>query len=147
MLIGKQALCALIPHDGRMCLLEGVVSWNDREIHCVALSHTSADNPLRRDGRLAPVHLLEYGAQAMAVHGGLRAASPDDRAAAGYLAALRDVKLPRQSLECIASPLQVFAQMIAFMDDSCIYRFRISADDVELAHARATVMTPGDMPR
>lgn len=142
MLIGKQELCELIPHSGDMCLLERVISWNDREIRCSAISHTDPVNPLRRNNRLAPVHLLEYGAQAMAVHGGLLAARSGGGVAPGYLAALRDVTLPQQSIDCISSPLLVHAKVIASVQDSFIYNFSVAANGVKLAQARATVMAP-----
>ena len=61
----------LIPHQGAMCLLDDVVAWDDQRIHARSDSHRRDDNPLRSDGRLRAVHLCEYGAQAMAVHGGL----------------------------------------------------------------------------
>lgn len=142
MLIDKRELCDFIPHSGDMCLLEHVVSWNDQEIRCLAISHTDPANPLRRDDRLAPVHLLEYGAQAMAVHGGLLAARSSNRVAPGYLAALRDVKLPKQSIDHITSPLLVHAVMITTMNDSFVYSFSVAAEGIQLAHARATVIAP-----
>ena len=75
-LLAHAELEALIPHAGGMCLLDTVESWDAETIHCRSLSHLRADNPLREKGRLAALHLAEYGAQAMAVHGGLLARLP-----------------------------------------------------------------------
>lgn len=74
----KSQWAALIPHQGSMCLLDSVAHWDDVRIHARSGSHARDDNPLRRDGRLRALHLCEYGAQAMAVHGGLlaQAAAP-----------------------------------------------------------------------
>ena len=63
----------LVPHAGDMCLLERIVSANEsRDRRARRLRIARPTNPLRRDGRLAALHLAEYGAQAMAVHGGLQ---------------------------------------------------------------------------
>ncbi|MET0225163.1 MAG: phosphotransferase, partial [Dokdonella sp.] len=56
---------ALVPHGGDMCLLERIVSVNDTQIVCATFSHRSPKNPLRHAGRLAALHLAEYGAQTM----------------------------------------------------------------------------------
>ena len=79
--INKAEIRTLIPHSGLMCLLDEVVQWDDRSIACVSNTHRDPANPLRRQGRLSAVHAFEYGAQAAAIHGGLRArAAGTDRA-------------------------------------------------------------------
>src|SRR5580658_11189609 len=64
-----------IPHKGRMCLLDEVLSWDATRIRCRSATHRSPDNPLRQHGRLGAACGIEYAAQAMAVHGALVAAS------------------------------------------------------------------------
>ena len=71
--INKAEIRTLIPHSGLMCLLDEVTQWDDRSITCITNTHRDPANPLRRDGRLSALHAFEYGAQAAAVHGGLRA--------------------------------------------------------------------------
>ena len=83
------AVAALVPHAGSMCLLDRVLEHSDTTVRCAAVTHRAASNPLRRDGRLAALHLVEYAAQAMAVHGALIA---DGRARPDMLAALRDTE-------------------------------------------------------
>ena len=62
---------------GAMSLIDEIVAWDADAIDAIANSHRRADHPLRSDERLRSVHLCEYGAQAMAIHGGLIArASP-----------------------------------------------------------------------
>ena len=140
MLIEKEELCSLIPHAGNMCLLESVLSWNKSEIHCSAISHNDPTNPLRNNGQLASVHLLEYGAQAMAIHGGLQARESGNRVLPGYLAALHDVILQQEFIDHIKTPLMINAQMIASLTDSFMYQFTITAENNVLASARATVI-------
>ena len=91
--VNKAEIRTLIPHSGLMCLLDEITQWDDESITCVTNTHRDSANPLRRDGRLSVVHAFEYGAQAAAVHGGLRARSVGATAPPGYLAALRDARL------------------------------------------------------
>ena len=84
-------IAALVPHQGDMCLLERVIAWDEQRVVVESSTHRSATNPLRRDGRLSAVHLCEYGAQAMAVHGALKAKQGGRRPAPGMLVALRAV--------------------------------------------------------
>ena len=64
-----------IPHKGRMCLLDAVLSWDATRIRCRSTTHRTPDNPLRAHGRLGAACGIEYAAQAMAVHGALVASS------------------------------------------------------------------------
>ena len=66
-------IATLVPHQGAMCLWQRVVAVDATTVTVATASHRGLDNPLRSDGRLRGLHLCEYGAQAMAVHGGLLA--------------------------------------------------------------------------
>ena len=92
-MLARDAIAALIPHQGAMCLLDRVIEWDKDRVVLATSTHRAADNPLRVDGRLRAVHLCEYGAQAMAVHGGLSAQADGKTARPGFLVSLRDVKL------------------------------------------------------
>ena len=76
--LDRAGILALVPHQGAMCLWDEVLAWDDTTVRLRAGNHRDPAHPLRgADGRLRALHLCEYGAQAMAVHGGLRArASP-----------------------------------------------------------------------
>ena len=56
----------LLPHAGTARMIERVVEWDRDSIVTATARHRAADNPLRKDGRLAAVHLAEFGAQTMA---------------------------------------------------------------------------------
>ncbi|MBL8299904.1 MAG: phosphotransferase [Rhodanobacteraceae bacterium] len=134
----------LIPHQGDMCLLDTVVHWDAHHIHARSVSHTRADHPLRRDGRLHALNLCEYGAQAMAVHGGLLAAGNGDRAAPGFLVSLRDVQLMREFVEDLSGELDVHGQRLLAGEQSWQYAFRIEHQGVLVASGRAAVIVqPG----
>jgi predicted hotdog family 3-hydroxylacyl-ACP dehydratase len=146
MMLDKTALCALIPHAGVMCLLDGVEHWDTDAIHCVSRSHRDPHHPLRCDGRLAGVHLLEYGAQAMALHGALLAQVAGRALAPGLLAALREVVLAVESIEAIEATLQVRAWRLGQLGSSLLYRFEVAAAERILATARASVVESAETP-
>src|SRR6478752_5137781 len=110
MITGKEQIEALIPHAGRMCLLDELLEWDQDHIRCLARSHRAIDNPMRANGTLAAVCGIEYAMQAMALHGGL-ALQEGQRANAGYLASVRDVLCYVTTLdECGDDPLSIEAQ-------------------------------------
>jgi predicted hotdog family 3-hydroxylacyl-ACP dehydratase len=121
-----------------MCLLARIVRSDEREIVCAATSHRSPDNPLRRGGQLAALHLAEYGAQAMAVHGGLADPAAKDRG--GMLVAIRDLALEVDRLDDIAGELTISATRLVANADGQIYSFSVSGDGRELARGRVSVM-------
>ena len=138
--INKAEIRTLIPHSGLMCLLDEVTQWDDGSITCVTNTHRDSANPLRRDGRLSVVHAFEYGAQAAAVHGGLRARSVGGTAPPGYLAALRDARLHVVFLDDIGSPLQVCANRLFGDGANTVYECRVLADNALLANGRVTII-------
>ena len=140
-LIHKAEIRSLIPHAGTMCLLEGVTAWDDTSIVCVTDTHRDAMNPLRRQGRLAALHAFEYGAQAVAIHGGLLARAAGRRVPPAYLAALRDARLTVTRLDDVEAPLEVTAKWLTGRAGNCIYQSRISANAQVLAEARITIIT------
>ena len=130
----------LIPHRGAMCLLDRVVDWDDDRIHLSATSHRDRDNPLRSDGMLRAVHLCEYGAQAMAVHGGLLAQRAGAVAAPGLLVSLRAVKLRVARVDDLPDDLDVHADKLLDAGGSWQYAFRIEHAGQVLAEGRAAVV-------
>ena len=138
--INKPEIRTLIPHSGLMCLLDSVTEWDDRSITSISNTHRDPANPLRRDGRLSALHAFEYAAQAIAVHGGLRARSAGITAPPGYLAALRDARLRVICLDDVASPLQICAHRLFGDAANAVYECRVSAGDLLLADGRITIM-------
>ena len=137
--LDKAQLQTLIPHSGAMCLLEAVTAWDEDSIRCVTWTHRDPANPLRRQGRLDMLHACEYGAQAAAIHGSLRARTVGQTAPAGYLAALRDVCWYAEDLAAVDAPLDVAAHRVLGDADCCIYTIQISAVGQVLAEARITI--------
>jgi len=140
-MIGHDELCSLIPHSHDMCLLDSVEFWDEDKIICYSNSHRLQKNPLRRDDNLSSVHVLEYAAQAMAVHGGLHNRENGKQMTEGYLAALRDVKLNLCELNLLKGELLIEANKILSQDGNMIYTFTVSSEKVPLASGRATVIS------
>ena len=139
-MIEHDELCSLIPHSFDMCLLDRVESWNDEEIVCYSRSHLSLNNPLRRDQTLSSIHLLEYAAQAMAVHGGLESRAQGIKMTEGYLAALRDVNIHICDLDDIKNELRIKVEKIMSQEGNMIYTFSVSHEATKLASGRSTVV-------
>jgi len=142
-MLGRSDWQHLIPHAGGMCLLDAVADWDETRIHAVSESHRDPGNPLRRDGRLHAVHLAEYGAQAAAVHGALRArAHGVEEPRPGMLVALRDVQLQREFIDDLPAALHVHAECLYADDAGTQYVFRIEHAGKELASGRVAVIHP-----
>lgn len=144
--LDRDAIAARIPHQGNMCLLDSVESWDCNRIRCQARSHTDPANPLRAHGRLGAACGVEYAAQAMAVHGALMAESRADNLdadavpRAGYLASIRGVTLHVVRLDTVAAPLLVSAERITGDDNTVLYSFAVKAGDTPLLSGRAVVV-------
>lgn len=131
---------ALIPHAGAMCLLERVIRWDDHGVLCATASHRRADHPLRSKGRLSALHLVEYGAQAAAVHGGLVAWSRGSRAAPGMIAALRECRWQVDFLDSLAGELMIDAERLVGGDDGWVYRFEALSAGRSIGRGRVVIM-------
>lgn len=138
--IGRDELATLIPHQGRMCLLDSVEQWSEAQIECRSDSHRDPQNPLRQDGALAAVHLAEYGAQAMAIHGGLMERAAGGSARPGLLVTLRDLKLATARIDDVAAPLEVRARRLLANADGWLYAFEVDAAGRRLASGRIGVI-------
>ena len=132
-----------IPHQGRMCLLEGVEQYDDACIVCVTQSHVQPDNPLRHEGVLGAALGVEYAAQAMALHCALLAGDAP-RASSGYLTSVRALELHAAVLDEAPLPLRIEAQRLACNEQTAMYHFAIHAGDRLLLQGRlSAVMDAG----
>ena len=138
MQLDRRWIAAHIPHTGKMCLLDAVLSWDATRIECRTSTHRDVDNPLRSHGRLGCACGVEYAAQAMAVHGALvagRAGAP----AAGYLVGLRRVLLNVARLDDIETDLLVSGERIDGDATIVLYQFSVHNEVRSFLSGRATV--------
>jgi len=141
-----------IPHKGRMCLLDDVLSWDATRIRCRSATHRDLDNPLRSHGRLGAACGIEYAAQAMAVHGALIAASAPLASTVatsvrgsigttlGYLASVRNVTLYVARLDDLAADLIAAAARITGDGRTVLYEFSVWGATQPLLQGRASIV-------
>jgi predicted hotdog family 3-hydroxylacyl-ACP dehydratase len=139
-MLGRDDLAGLIPHQGTMCLLDRVIDWDDEHVVLATATHRALDNPLRADGRLRGLHLCEYGAQAMAVHGGLSVRHSRRAAQSAFLVSLRDVKLRVDFIEQLPGELQVAAHKLLADGRGWLYTFEVLHGGRVLAQGRAAAI-------
>jgi predicted hotdog family 3-hydroxylacyl-ACP dehydratase len=139
----REDIAKLIPHQGEMCLWEHVMRWDETRIVLETTSHAALTNPLRSDHRLRAVHLCEYGAQAMAVHGALTANARVQRMTGGMLVALRSVQFHCDYIEQLAGSIVGEATCLQATVSTQQYGFRLLHAGVVLAEGRAAVVLGG----
>ncbi len=135
--LDKAQFAHLIPHAGSMILIDQVDTWSTHHIKCSTLSHLASDNPLRLNNSLSAIHLIEYGAQSMAIHGGLLAGN----ASPGFLVAIRGAHFHIETLNTITTALHIEASAELKIDNGAVYFFRVTDEhNTLLLDARATVI-------
>lgn len=127
----------LVPQRDAMCLLDEILSFDDRSVVCRTASHRSPGNPLRCDGRLPSIAGIEYGAQAMAVHGALQA---NGSVQGGMLAGARAVHCHARYLDEESGPLTVRAERLVVDGCRLLYAFTVEGAKSELVSGRIAVV-------
>jgi predicted hotdog family 3-hydroxylacyl-ACP dehydratase len=137
--LDRAAIEALIPHAGAMVLLDAVERWDGERIVCTTESHRRPDNPLAREGSVPAVCGVEYGGQAMALHGALTSGEGSPQ---GLVANVRGVVLAAPTLDA-DHPITVEAERLAGSGEGVIYRFELSAAGRTLVSGQAMVRLLG----
>jgi len=124
--VDTTALYERLPHAGSMCLVDEIIDWDHERIQCATTSHLTANNPLRVAGRLPAICVLEYAAQAFALHGMLVAdesgtAQPD--AERVFVALVPTLELSAEYLDGRDGALQIDGHIIFRQAGSAVYRF------------------------
>jgi predicted hotdog family 3-hydroxylacyl-ACP dehydratase len=143
MVLNGDAIAALIPHQGAMCLLSEVERYDDRGIVCHATSHRLRTNPLRIEDRLPALAGIEYAAQALAAHCALVDAGAASGRRRGLLAGARNVTLNVDRLDDVAGPLTVSAERLVVDPPRLLYGFVINDGERELLSGRVAVVLSG----
>lgn len=139
--IDAAAIRKLVPHAGAMCLLDSVIGWDETHLHARSDTHRNPDHPLRSDGQLGAIYLIEYGAQATAVHGALIAQAQDAPFAPKLLVSVRNVDLHVNRIDNIDATLDVHATRLISNAQGSIYRFAIQASGRELVQGQVSILS------
>lgn len=139
--LDRAGIAALLPHQGRMCLLDRLLRWDAESIECASAGHADPGHPLRTaSGLLAPA-AIEIAAQAMALHGALAAQGDGAAASPGFLASVRNVRFATARLDDVAGDLRVRARRLVGDGRQRVYAFEVAdAAGRLLADGRATVV-------
>ena len=142
--LGPDQIAALVPHQGTMCLLARVDAWDAQGIVCHATNHRDTQHPLRTRSGLLSSCLIEYAAQAMALHGALRGGGAASAAKPGLLAAARQVRLGLLKLDDLPrlhpDELRIEATCQAADERQLLYSFTARHGATQLASGRITVV-------
>jgi predicted hotdog family 3-hydroxylacyl-ACP dehydratase len=139
-LLDAAQIAQLIPHQGNMCLLDSVNTFDANHIHCSATSHRLPSNPLRENNMLHAVCGVEYAAQAMAVHGALSSQKNTSQPRGGRLASVRSVDFFVTRLDSIEENLDVHATLLMNDENNMMYEFTVSTPSQILLQGKATVI-------
>ena len=139
----------LIPHSGKMCLWEAVTAFDDDSVQCRTTRHLDPNHPLKRDGHLSKLHLIEFGAQTIAIHGGLKAQAENNATSSsktprpGYLASVKNIAFGDfnpQTAMLTGQATQLMAD-----DASKLYQFELHDQHGQtVCSGRALVIHPED---
>ena len=140
MALNRDAIAALIPQQGAMCLLSEIEHYDERTIVCRATSHASRSNPLRIAGRLPALAGIEYAAQALAAHCGLLSGACRGSPGHGLLAGAREVTLNVARLDDVPGPLTVRAERLVADPPRLLYGFVIEDGARRLLSGRVAVV-------
>ena len=144
MLPNKIKLAALIPHQGKMSLLDEVLSYDHLSITCSASSHRSMDNPLRGPHGLHAIAGIEYAAQAAAVHGALRSSTKHQAKPLRVLGLVSEVQLHRRALHDLPL-LEIHATLVGEQLTGQMYAFKIFSEGLPVLSGRLGVFQHADV--
>jgi predicted hotdog family 3-hydroxylacyl-ACP dehydratase len=131
-----------MPHKGAMRLLESISSVSEHEIHCIGTSHIDSTYPLRIDGTLFSISLVELGAQAAAAHASLFGIKGNHT---GLLIGLQNIEICIPTVTKHPEPLKITAQQLHFDTNGSLYGFKVFGEDSQIFVAgRAALKMQGE---
>jgi predicted hotdog family 3-hydroxylacyl-ACP dehydratase len=139
--LDRAAIAALIPHSGNMCLLNRVQHWDQEHIEAVASDVHSVDNPLRENGELHAVVLVEYAAQAAAAHAALTGSRIGGERAA-YIGSIKAMTIHEPTVSLKDDELYCNAHCMLNDTGGAIYKLTVSSQHRTLIEARLVLILP-----
>lgn len=133
-------IAGLLPHAGTARMIERVLHWDREHIVAATARHRAADNPLRKDGRLAAVHLAEFGAQTMAIHGGLLNRADGIAPKPALLVSVRDFTSSCDFVDQLPGELQITARVLMASAAGFQYSFEVRHAAELIASGRVAAM-------
>lgn len=134
-------IAARIPHGAPLCMLDGVERCTEDAIVCISRQLPHAEHPLDATSELTGLILIEYAAQAAALHAALVAnseglsASGAAAARPAYIGAVKDVEL-HAAISDNQAPLQIHANCELASAAGAIYAVKIICRAVPIMSGR-----------
>ncbi|HHM06013.1 MAG TPA: hydroxymyristoyl-ACP dehydratase [Gammaproteobacteria bacterium] len=135
----RKDIARLIPHGASMSLLDAVAGWDTDRILCTTTSHRRGGNPLWAGGMLPSACLIEYGAQAAALHCAL---GRQGQALTGpaYLGSVKDAQWHSETVNKSIDKLHIEARCVMQQSGGAIYQIKASAGAQPLIEARIVLV-------
>ena len=121
-------------------MLERVARRDETTIVVRTSTHRDAANPLRHGGRLASVALIEYGAQAMALHGALRNLDAGREPRNALLVSVRDFTATRDFIDDLPGEIEIIARVLLATPTNWQYSFEALHAGEVIAGGRVAAM-------
>jgi predicted hotdog family 3-hydroxylacyl-ACP dehydratase len=139
-MLNREQIAALIPHGNSMCMLDEVVHYDRDHILCKSLHFARYENPLFETTPTNSLLLIEYAAQAAAVHSALLQSSLG-KARPAFIGAVKQVELLK-SVSDNATPIEVLARCLLNEDKGAIYEISVSQHGDVLISGRLVLNQP-----
>lgn len=162
MLNERQAIAAFLPHGESMCLVDAIESCDKTGILCVMRTSQQNDNVFWSAARPSVILLVEFAAQAAAIHGAIaeftidaggyspqlltdtlaeRANNKPDMQAVKYIGGLKKLEFFEHNLP--PHPVDIKADVQCEHSDAsgAIYRFELSLQDFLLCSGRMILVS------
>lgn len=131
----------LIPHEGEMCLWDSVLAFDEFSLRCRTARHLAKTHPLKTNGCLSKLHLIEFGAQSIAIHGGLLSQQGLKLPRPGYLASVKNIHFGTFNDQ--TPHIYCHSSQIMSDNQSKLYQFELTDNEQRLICAgRALVIHP-----
>lgn len=140
MSLTRREIVDLIPHGESMCMLDEVVSWDNERIHCRSTDFARTSNPLFEKDQLHSVMLIEYAAQAAAVHAALLNSKLGETRPA-YLGAVKSVELLESAVDN-DTPIDIDAQCLLNNSSGAIYEVLAQQGQLPVMRGRLVLNQP-----
>lgn len=133
-------LYARLPHALDMRLIEEIVSWDKSNIYCQSRLTTAFAHPLQLDdGSFPVICLLEYAAQALALHGLLCTSSNKGIQSASIISCKR-LAIASSSITNCDLTIDVSATLRAQSSGAASYRVSVTQGDDNTSLLRGDLM-------
>lgn len=140
-MIESDQIKALLPHGDAMSLLDQVESWDDLSIRCVTKSHLRQDNPIVTQEHRHSSLLIEYAAQAAAIHAGLLNSDLGECRPA-YVGAVKNIEIIESLIPNKDSALVVQAKAELLNSNGAIYGFIVESEKQSVISGKLVLVQP-----